>query len=333
MGIKGLNQLLKKICSVSHLSLVPICNFSGKTIAVDATLYVCMFKMRSNYIDSIVDFLTMFRENRIDVFFVFDGIAPDEKNDERSARSDRRIAQHDRIQRLERDLEIYKQTNEISELLKSISIRTRRLAPNALSIHGIQEYIDRLKSQVISLTYEDFQTMKTLLDIFGIPYTTAAGEGEFLCAALNRHGLVDAVMTADTDALPCLAPTVINKVVDGYFQVVSLHDILSVMRLDEKQFVDLCIMCGTDFNPNIQRIGPMSSYDLILRHKSIDKIPIASKDCLNHIRVREIFGLTEIRPTISVPKCSSIDFNGLKQYVRDINLIKNRINKFTVISE
>lgn len=330
MGIKDLNQLLKRICGSTHISHVPMCNFDGQKIAIDAALYVCVFKLRglANYIPSIIEFLTMLRENGIHPFFVFDGVAPYEKNDERTARSEKRAVQRDRIQKLKRELELYKQTGVLSDLLKGIDFKTRRLAPNKVSFSTIQEHINKLESQLVNVTSDDFETMKTLLDIFGVGYTTAPGEGEFLCAALNRHGLVSAVMTADTDVFPCLAPTVINKIDSTYFQVVSLCDILREMKMTEKQFIELCIMCGTDFNKNIPRIGIMGSYELMLKHKSIDNLPPEINTApLNYVRVRELFASTDTKPTIDVPYCQPINYEGLNKYVSDSSTIKRRISK------
>jgi 5'-3' exonuclease len=329
MGVKGLNQFLKRLLDHEHLSLIPVCNFAGKKIAIDAILYVCAFKTRNNFIGSIIDFLVMMRENRIHPFFVFDGTAPLEKQTERLVRSAKRAAQKERILLLERDFEIYKETNQLSGLLSSLDLTTRRLTGH-LSHHTIQQYIDKLKSCIISLTEEDVLIMKELLHIFGIPFTVADGEGEFLCAALNRHGMVDAVMTADTDVLPCLAPTVINKLLfdkDGpLFQVVDLKRLLYQLKLDEYQFIDLCIMCGTDFNSNIPRVGPITSYDLILRHRSIDNITNYDTSILNHVRVRQLFAFTEEEPTIDVPFCGPIDFAKLSLYT-NVEYIKNRLRK------
>jgi len=331
MGIKSLNQLLKKICGVSHMSHVPIDNFEGKKIAVDAVLYICAFKTRgsANYESSIIEFLTLLREKKIHPFFVFDGNAPIEKIDERSNRAEKRIAQRTRINMLKHDLEVYEKTNVLSDFIKSLNFGTNRLVPTKISIRSIRDYINKLESQLISITPEDFDTMKTILDIYGVKHVIADGEGEFLCAALNRHGIVDAVMTADTDAFPCLAPVVINKIIDStYFQVVNLKDMLSKLNLTEKQFVDLCIMCGTDFNKNIPKIGPMGSYELILRHKSIDNLPSdIDPTILNHHRVRELFAYTDIKPDIAVPWCSKVEFDKLAAYVTDVDIIKNRIYK------
>lgn len=331
MGIKSLNQLLKKFCGMTHMAYVPLSNFEGMKIAIDAVLYICVFKMRgaSNYESSIIEFLTLLREHRIHPFFVFDGNAPIEKLDERLSRAEKRATQKSKINNLKHDLEVYEQTNVVSDLIKNLNLKPNRLIPNRISVRDVQEYISKLESQLISFTPEDFNIMKNILDIFGVKYITADGEGEFLCAALNRHGIVDAIMTADTDAFPCLAPIVINRIVDSkYFQVVYLQSILSKLNLTDKQFIDLCIMCGTDFNKNIPKIGPMVAYELILRYKSIDNLPenIDTK-ILNHKRVRELFAFTDNKPDITVTWCSRVDFDKLANITSDVTRIKDRIYK------
>lgn len=328
MGVKGLNQFIKKLLGYNdYISLIPVCEFAGKKIAIDAILYVCAFKTRNNYIGSIIDFLLMLRENNIDAFFVFDGMAPLEKQSERLIRSAKRTAQKERIVLLERDFEIYKQTNKLSGLLTGLDLATRRLT-GQISHNTIQQYIDKMKSCIVSLTEDDVMMMKKLLNIFGIPFVVADGEGEFLCAALNRHGIVDAVMSADTDVLPCLAPTIINKLIydknGPMFQVIDLKKLLNQLKLDEQQFIDLCIMCGTDFNSNIPRIGPIKSYDLILRHHSIDNIQNHDISILNHVRVRQLFAYTQSIPDIHVPSCRPIDFVNLSMYT-DVDYIQTRL--------
>lgn len=328
MGIKGLNQLLKRICETEHISIVPIRNFADKKIAIDATLYVCAFKMRNNYVESIIDFLTILRQNRIRPIFIFDGTAPEEKKIERIERTGKREAARIRIKSLERDLEIFQSTGEMSELLKSIDFKSRRLVPLKISVTRIREYIDKLKSQILNLEPKDFETMKSLLKCFDIPFVTASGEGEFLCAALARHGMVDAVMSTDTDTLACLSPRVINRLDGEYFHVISLEKILHFLKITEKEFVDLCIMCGTDFNVNIPRIGPITSYELISKYKSINVI--ANKldvSLLKYERVREIFSYSDKVPEINIPECEGIvNFIELKKWTENIESIKKRLN-------
>lgn len=326
MGIKGLNQLLKRLCGQSHVSLVPICNYNGKKIAIDASLYICIFKTRQNYIYSIVDFLTLLRENNIHPFFVFDGVAPVEKRHERIERAEKRNAARNRISSLERDLDTYKSTGELSYNLQHIDVKVRKLVPTKISATRIQEYIDKLKSQVLSLKPQDFDTMKSILDAFGIKYTIAEGEGEFLCSALARHGLVDAVMTCDTDVLACLTPSMITKIEGNYFHVTTLEDVLDNLQLSSTEFIDLCIMCGTDFNTNIPKIGPVRAYELISTYKSIDSIP---KDIdvspLSHERVREIFHDSDIQPLILVPFCDKPNYDEIAKWVSNVDEIKRKL--------
>lgn len=327
MGIKGLNQLLQRFCGTAHLSYVPIVNFAGKKVAVDATHYMYVFKVRADFKLAIVEFLTLLRENGIHPFFVFDGVAPPEKQQERAHRAEKRAHQRERIKNLELDLEVYKQTNEMSTLLQSVSFRPRKLSAVKVHPQVIQEYIDKLKLSLINITDEDLELMKSLLDAFGIAHVTADGEGEFLCAALGRHGLVDAVMTADTDVLPCLAPTVINKIKDGYFQVVSLDAILSELDFTPSQFIDLCILCGTDFNQNIHRIAAIGAHSLISTHKSIDNIPHEGVAILNHKRVRQLFSYTDSVPAVSVSYCNRVNYQKLGLLGVDADSVKQRLTK------
>ena len=43
-------------------------------------------------------------------------------------------------------------------------------------------------------------------------------------------------------------------------------EILESLELEDRQFLDLCIMCGTDYNPNIPKIGSKSAYKRIIQH-------------------------------------------------------------------
>ena len=35
-----------------------------------------------------------------------------------------------------------------------------------------------------------------------------------------------------------------------------------------EQFRDLCIMCGTDYNKNIERVGPETAYNALIEHNT-----------------------------------------------------------------
>jgi 5'-3' exonuclease len=322
MGIKGLNQLLNKMCSLTHVSLVPISNFAGKKVAVDATLYACIFKNRPSFTDAIIEMITTLLENKIQPIFIFDGHAPEEKSNERKERYEKREATQIRIKQLEQDLESYKKTGIMTDELKKIDCKVRKLVQLKINEKKIKDHIDRMKLQIEPITSEDFVTMKSA---FGVYYITAQSEAEFTCAAMARHGIVDAVITRDTDAIACLSPKTIINIEGCYFRIIYLDKILCKMNLTRESFQDLCILCGTDFNKNIPGVGPIKSLELINKYNNIENIPL-DVSCLNFKRVREIFSFCDNPPNIDISlKNNKVDFDKLSEFYPNVNLIKSRL--------
>ena len=99
-------------------------------------------------------------------------------------------------------------------------------------------------------------------------------------------------------------------------------------------FVDMCIMCGTDYNPNIKDVGTVTSFKIISEKTTIDNIKdlLDVKD-LNYERVREIFktygGLTSTAET-RFSKCfHEIDKNAIQEFMFVHNCGKEVFDYFT----
>ena len=54
--------------------------------------------------------------------------------------------------------------------------------------------------------------------------------------------------------------------------IIRLSDILKELKLEYIQFVELCILLGSDYCDTIQGIGYNKSYQYMLKYKSITKI-------------------------------------------------------------
>jgi len=92
------------------------------------------------------------------------------------------------------------------------------------------------------------------------------------------------------------------------FTQIRIETILSGLELDEASWLDLCIMCGTDFNDNIPRIGPVISLNYIKKYKNIEtigesvtKVDKQTKQkvkldisVLAHEKTRELFRCTDV---------------------------------------
>lgn len=323
MGIKGIKELLKK-----HIENVemrePINSFSGKKILVDASFFVCKYKavQKNTFEEAFMNLFVALKENNIKAVFVFDGKAPQEKNNEKQKRAIKKKAQYERVERLEFDLIQYKKNKEISQDLWNINnkkVCPSKLLPNEkfFSPSKVEAYVKQLRSQIIEVGERDFRILRELLTLFGIPYFTAKGEAEILCSKFVKNNFADAVLSQDSDVLACCSHTMLSDInlSDNEFTVIKLQKILDTLELDEKSWTDLCIMCGTDFNENIPGIGPVRSLNFIKKYKTLEKI---SEHINTHIlsfeKTRSLLQCCdeEIGP---LPDCGEIKFNEIAERI------------------
>ncbi len=75
---------------------------------------------------------------------------------------------------------------------------------------------------------------------------------------------------------------------DLTFVQISKQNVLNVLGLSADTFTDFCIMCGTDYNKNIFRVGIETSFKLLTKHHFIENVPLDTA-ILNHHRVRQLF--------------------------------------------
>lgn len=303
MGIKGLSKFLGKMCPEIFIQTA-MSHYAYTKIAVDAAIYICELKMaaKEEFPDAMLRFVITLRAKKIHPIFVFDGIAPLEKAEERKRRAEARAKQEARVVRLEEAIKVYETTGELSEELDALETSSRRLLVNTFDLKAAKEHVAKLRSRLFDVGDADYTILKSILDLTKTPRIQAKGEAEALCAQLVKNGTVKAALTKDTDVLTHGCPVVFNKInySDGSFTVMCLESILESLEFTHKQFVDFCIMCGTDFNKNIPRIGPHKAYDLIKTHGSIENLPDSiDVTILNHERVRELFTEEEQVPPLS----------------------------------
>jgi intein/homing endonuclease len=145
------------------------------------------------------------------------------------------------------------------------------------------------------------------------------------CSDLCKRGLVDGVLSEDTDVLAYAAPIFLSKINinNGTCIRIKYDHLLSELELKCNEFLDLCIMCGTDYNKNIPRVGPEKSYKYIQKHSTIEEIgeknPELDTSILNHVRGRELFREYE-QKNITIPYCGSPDFQLLTEFVFKHNI-------------
>ena len=302
MGIKNLNTLVNDL-SPGSITFVPLSKWKGKRVGIDMNnlMYIHMAVAwkevvnesnipfdepnMENYqkksLNSIKGMITTFLKYQVAPVIVFDGPPSPEK--EIMARTMRR----------EKKADSRKQYEELFSVLKEQD----PLTVGTEDINTLKKYLRAL----VPVTTTDIEMVKSILSGIGIPIFQSTGEAEALCSLMCRTGRVDFVYSTDTDNLTYGCPNLMTgfegKVYDpeseraiDQVKMYDFYALLSDLGITHKQFIDVCIMSGCDYNTNIRNIGVKKSYKLIQEWGSIDNLPdIYDVTCLNHHRCRELF--------------------------------------------
>lgn len=296
MGIKNFSTLLKEKASSAFIKL-DINDFYGKRIAIDLNNIMYRYfssylkeeiyqtdliqndvnreKVVTKWIHGLIDFGLLWLEHGITPIFVLDGNTRKEKEDTKQ----KRINEKKKARDLGTDL--------LSKIRSARSLF--EVSPNDLS------ELRKHMSKDVSLKIEEVQLLKKTLEEFKFPVLDAKYDSEQLCCSLAIEGKVEAVYSTDMDCLVYGTPYLITEFDKEnreklYLNVISLQKTLENLDMTFSSFVDLCIMCGCDFNQNIPKIGPKRSYDLMKEYESIDRLPGNYEvQVLEHVKCREIF--------------------------------------------
>lgn len=280
MGIKNLHRILEKYAPAcytpKHLS-----EYQYKKIAIDISLYLYKYKAIAGprWLDSFVALIHSLRKWNVHCIFIYDGQAPAEKLEEQKRRRETRAKMGDKIDVLEAEIAQYEADGTIGDALKElcyvqpVSLFRKEVAPR-FDIQIAKDRVLKMNSQMISITADDLKTSMDLFNVLKIPYTKAPGEAENYAAHLCKYGIVDAVLSEDTDVLAYGAPTFLTKIDTREDTVVEIcyEKILESTGMSAATFTDLCIMCECDYNSNIPQIGFEKSFTLLKEHGCIEQV-------------------------------------------------------------
>jgi len=313
MGIKNLHTFIRKI-NKDIYKTVNLQKLAGKTLAVDTSIFMCKYKsmLGSRWLSGFWNLILCMKRNQINLIFIYDTKAPPEKDEERLLRQEQRDKQKERVSnimkdwmKVEQEMKIGNEKidkNEFLEKIESYSSLYLFLKKSEFeSKYDIINLLNKVEKTVITITVDDFNLTKKLFKIMGISCQDAFGEAEATCSFLNRIGIVDGVLTEDTDVLAYRTPSMYHNINTKENTVVQLDikSILEELELEENEFLDFCILCGTDYNQNLNLIGPQKSYQLIKKYKTIDQFDTEDKLFnkkakeqliqLNYERIRKLF--------------------------------------------
>ncbi len=345
MGINNLNVFLRKNCP-DIFEEIHLSEYAYKKVAIDTSLFLCKYKAiyGDKWLSAFVNLVCSLRRNEVHAVFIYDNGSPPEKEAEKEERRKQQENLKNKVLELENSLEKFINTGELEsnllDLYKKIKDdnppRLLRKKDDNIDINLIKNKIDKMKSNILNISLTDFTLTKELFDILKIPYYNAILEAETTCGDLCKRGLVDAVLSEDTDLLAYETPIFLNKI-DTYTDTcirINYNNLLDSLELTSSEFLDFCIMCGCDYNKNIPKIGSQTAFKYLKKYKTIENI----KDnldidisILNHVRTREIFKNYEKIEIANIPFCGRPDIDELKVFLENNNLsinINNLIKSF-----
>lgn len=300
MGIKGLKKFLRTKFP-THEKTVEVSSLSGTKLAVDADLLLTRFvKTYPTVSGPVFQFVAKLRGHNVHPVFVFDG--PKKLDLKQKAWDERAVQSASTLARLVSQ-------NDIVDHIRG----ALQCDPDAVCDEVVEDQLKRrekLELQTRHLTRDIREKVKKTLDAVGVPHLQAVGEGEQLCSYMCRTGLVDAVYSEDGDCMAFGAPRIVYRYnyASDTVTCVDLSDLLARMGFTYDLFVSFCIMCGTDFNKNIPKIGPAKAYALLKTHGSFEALEAASAlplATLNHDVLHDFFSKEPMTLPDRVEWCES----------------------------
>jgi flap endonuclease-1 len=182
------------------------------------------------------------------------------------------------------------------------------------------------------ITKEQWDQCRDLLDMMGIPYINAPEEADSQCAYLAKIGLVEAVLTEDMDILTFGSTKIIRNLTSHKVETteIVLTELLDKLELSYDQFVEFCILLGSDYCSGIIDTKPKIIYEYYKKNKDITKT--LEELTNNDIKFPEETNYEEIKKYFTKPVVSEITDDYIKLKIPDTaKLLKKLVEEYGLI--
>ena len=248
------NQLKDKKLAVDAFNV--LYQFLSTIRQRDGSLLVDSQGQVTSHLTGLFSRTTRLMQKGMKLSFVFDGIAPELKQEERLRRAQ----------------------------LKREALMKHKEAEKAGDVDDMKKYASRTSR----LTPEMIEEAKLLITAMGLPIVQAPSEGEAQAAYMVSKDDLYAEISQDYDCLLFGVPRMIqnmtitprrklpNKLAYEKVtpQLIELNENLNNLGIDQDQLIALGILVGTDFNiGGVKGIGPKNALKLVKQHgKDFDRL-------------------------------------------------------------
>ncbi|KAI8986386.1 PIN domain-like protein [Pilobolus umbonatus] len=158
--------------------------------------------------------------------------------------------------------------------------------------------VSSLENRIRNLNDEIRAECRHFLQVSGYTCLTCNGhEAEAMCASIADHGRASASVSEDMDTVVFGDKPLLRHFYSPSQPIMMIDPIKARDGLDlsRESFVDLCILCGTDFSGTIQGIGFNRAYQFIKKYGSIEEVlnnlpdKYSPQPTFNYKLAREVF--------------------------------------------
>jgi 5'-3' exonuclease len=139
-------------------------------------------------------------------------------------------------------------------------------------IDDLQQYEDQWTAErnqrerdMDTVTDEMQEEVIQLLQLFGIPYVIAPAEAEAQAAALEQLGLVDGIVTEDSDVFVFGGSKVYRHIFEDkkYAEAYLAKDAAKELGLGRNELVALAMLLGGDYTEGVKGVGIVNSMEVL----------------------------------------------------------------------
>ena len=178
---------------------------------------------------------------------------------------------------------------EEEEMLRALTLEAEEHARFASSFNNkshaqnIQEFDRELKQlrnqqkkdrrDADEVTHIMITECQHLLRLFGLPYVTAPMEAEAQCAELVRLGLVDGIVTDDSDCF-LFGGTRVYKNMFNQAKFVECYltsDLEKEFDLNREKLISIAHLLGSDYTEGLPGVGPVTALEILSEFQSLDE--------------------------------------------------------------
>jgi len=305
MTIKGSNPFFKRKCKPA-INETKLDKFGGCIIGIDFSIFAYKAKFNGDLIGGITKNNLRLLKNNITPIYVFDGKPPKEKGGVLQYRREKKNFMKIKKIIVEKCLEFDRSdfndfksniNDFIDENSFSYYIENEELKYYFnMSNDDLKKEIDKISKRIIYISHDDVESCKILLDLFGIKYIQAECEAESLIAMLCKNNLIDGCISEDSDFLANGGSLLLRNFSSdkNTIEEYCLKGILDCLDFSYEKFLDFCILCGSDYTPKINGLGPITAYKIMNKCTNIEDFLTTNNKYIipenfDYIKARDLF--------------------------------------------